>query len=315
MATAVAQLDELIATTYDKVRPVLADQITTETPLLAALNSNARVTQDGGKRIVRPLLFAYNDTVGSYDGYDLIDTTPQDGFGEAIYEWKQYAGSITIDGRTERLNAGSSRIISILQGKIEQLRVSIEEDLGTMLWGSGTGNSSKDFLGLAAIVAATGTLGGVDSSTETWWQCGTASDVDLTTLDGVSALNSVVNARRIAKSKPDFGFTTETVYSAYEALVLPSLRFQDNGMADLGFDNLKHKGVTLLFDNDAPTDEIFYINSNHLEFVQHQDCWMKMGEFKSPVNQDARTALILSMGELVTDVRRAHALVTGVITP
>ncbi len=315
MATPAAQLDELIATTFDKVRPVLADQITLEVPLFAALNSTGSVTEDGGKRIVKPLLFAFNDTVGSYDGYDLIDTTPQDGFGDAVYEWKQYAGSVTIDGRTERLNAGSSRIISILQGKIEQLRVSVEEDLGTMLWGDGTGNSSKDFLGLTAIVSASGTLGGVDSSTETWWKSGVQVGVDLTTLDGISTLNSVVNNRRIAKSKPNFGFTTESIYSAYEALVLPNLRFQDNGMADLGFDNLKHKGVTLLFDNDATSGDIFYINTQHLEFVKHSDCWMKMGEFKSPVNQDARTALVLSMGELVTDCRRAHALVSSVTVP
>jgi hypothetical protein len=315
MATSADQLDELIATTFDNVSGVLADQITTETPLLAALDSRSAVKKDGGKRIVKQVLYAFNDTVGSYDGYDLFDTTPQDGFGEAVYEWKQYVGTVTIDGRTLRLNSGSPRIIDILAGKIEQLRVSIEEDLGTMLWGDGTGNSSKDFLGLAAIVAASGTLGGIDPSTETWWKSGTASGVDLTTLDGVSDLNTVVNARRIAKSKPDFGFTTEAVYSAYEALVLPQLRFTDNAMADLGFDNLKHKGVTLMFDNDAPSAKLFYINTKYLEFVQHSDCWMTRGPFREPVNQDAKTMPVLSMGELVTDVRRAHAVVSSIVVP
>lgn len=87
MASGTGQLDEIIATTFDKVRPVLADQITVELPLLAALNSKGSVVEDGGKRIVRPVLYALNDTVGSYDGYDLIDTTPQDGFGEAIYDY------------------------------------------------------------------------------------------------------------------------------------------------------------------------------------------------------------------------------------
>ena len=89
-ATPASQLDELITTTFDKVKPVLADQITNENPLLAALNSKSRVTTDGGLTIRRPVLFAFNDTVGSYSGYDLIDTTPQDGFrtqGRCLIAW------------------------------------------------------------------------------------------------------------------------------------------------------------------------------------------------------------------------------------
>jgi hypothetical protein len=314
MATAAAQLDELIATTFDKVRPVLADQITTEVPLLAALNSKMKVTEDGGKRIVRPVLYAFNDTVGSYDGYDLVDTTPQDGFGDAIYEWKQHSGSVTIDGRTELLNAGSSRIIAILQAKIEQLRVSIEEDLGTMLWGAGTGNGGKDFLGIQAIVADSGTLGGIDPTTETWWKSQVVSSADLSTIDGVRTLNSVLNSRRIAKSRPDFEFTDQTSFEAYEALAAPNIRFQDLKMADLGFETVAHKTAEVLFDNDCPAGKWYFINSKYLEFVRHSQRWLDMGPFKSPVNQDAKTALVLSMGELVTDVRRAHAVISSVVS-
>src|SRR6266542_2390940 len=154
MATSAAQLDEIIATTFDQVKPVLRDQITNENPLLAALNSKAKVTQDGGKQLRRPVMYALNDTVGSYSGYDLIDTAPQDGFGYAVYDWKQYAGSVTISGRDRRLNSGAPAIISLLQAKIEQLRLSVEEGLSTMIWADVTteGNSGKDFLSVPMIV-------------------------------------------------------------------------------------------------------------------------------------------------------------------
>jgi hypothetical protein len=85
MATPAVQLDELFATTFQKVRATLADQVTKETPLLAALSTKSRVTEDGGLTIRRPVMFDLNDTVGSYQGYDLIDVTPQDGFGYAEY--------------------------------------------------------------------------------------------------------------------------------------------------------------------------------------------------------------------------------------
>jgi hypothetical protein len=314
MASPVAQLDEIIATTFDKVRPVLADQITVELPLLAALNSKGSVTEDGGKRLAKPVLYALNDTVGSYDGYDLLDTTPQDGFGEAVYDWKQYAGAVTIDGRTERLNSGAAQIINILTAKIEQLRVSMEDDLNSMFWGDGTGNSSKDFLGLQAIVKSSGTLGGIDPATETWWKSRTASGTDLTTIDGVRDLNTMRNGLRIAKSVPDFGFTTQTVFEAFEALMAPNIRFESTAMGDLGFENVAYKGATVLFDNDCPSASWYFLNSKYLQFTKHSGTWLKMGPFVSPVNQDAKTALVISMGELVTDVRRAHGYLTSIVT-
>jgi hypothetical protein len=314
MASPAAQLDEIIATTFDKVKPVLADQITVELPLLAALNSKGSVVEDGGKRIVKPVLFALNDTVGSYDGYDLIDTTPQDGFGEAVYDWKQYAGSVTIDGRTERLNAGSAQIINILSAKVDQLRVSMEDDLNSMLWGAGTGNSSKDFLGLAAIIKGSGTLGGIDPSTETWWVSRTDTAMDLTTIDGVKDMGAMYNGLRIAKSHPDFVFTTQAAYEAYEALAAPNIRFEGQMKADLGFESVAFRGAEVLFDADCTSASMYFVNSKYLQFTKHRDAWLKMLPFASPVNQDAKTALVVSMGELVTDVRRAHGLISGIVS-
>jgi hypothetical protein len=314
MASGTGQLDEIIATTFDKVRPVLADQITVELPLLAALNSKGSVVEDGGKRIVKPVLYAYNDTVGSYDGYDLIDTTPQDGFGEAVYDWKQYAGAVTIDGRTERLNSGSAQIINILTAKIEQLRVSMEDDLNSMLWGLGTGNSGKDFLGIQAIVAASGTLGGIDPSTETWWKSRADTAMDLTTIDGVRDIGAMFNGLRIAKSYPDFGFTTQAVFEAYEALAAPNIRFESPLKADLGFQTVSFRTAEVMFDADCPSATWYFLNSKHLQFVKHSSAWLKMLPFASPVNQDAKTALVISMGELVTDVRRAHGVISGIVT-
>jgi hypothetical protein len=35
-------------------------------------------------------------------------------------------------------------------------------------------------------------------------------------------------------------------------------------------------------------------------------------DFVRPANQDAKVALILSMGQLITDSRRSHAYATGI---
>lgn len=313
MATGANQLDEIFATTFPKVKKTLADQVTTEVPLLAALNLRSKVTEDGGRTIDRQVLYALNDTVGSYDGYDPIDVTPQDGFGYATYSWKQYAGSVTIDGRTEAINMGSAQIIPILQAKFDQLRVSMEMDVNAMLWGDGTGNSSKDFLGIQAIVNDSGILGGIDPTTETWWKSRkVTSAISLATTAGVKTLNSILNSLKLVKSRPRVEFTTQANYESYEALAVPNIRFNDLRLADLGFETVAHKGAEVLYEDNVPANHWYFLNTEHLEFVQHSARWMKLLDFVRPADQDAKTALVVSMGNLVTDVRRAHGVATNV---
>ena len=313
MATPAAQLDEIIATTYQKVKPVLSDNVTKESPLLAILDSKSRVSEDGGRVLQRPILYALNDTVGSYSGYDPIDVTPQDGVGLAEYSWKQYAGSVTIDGLSELVNEGSARILNLLEQKFEQLRLSMTEDLNAMLWGDGTGNSSKDMLGLQAIIAASGTLGGIDSGTETWWKSTVVSSaISLATTAGVKSLNSILNSLRLAKSTPDIEFTTQAMFESYEALAVPNIRFNDTSKAELGFQTISHKTAEVLFEDNVPSGYWYFINSKFLEFVKKNNRWMKMLDFVRPANQDAKTALVVSAGNLITGVRRAHGVATSV---
>lgn len=311
MATPTNQLDQLIATTFDRYRPALADQITKETSLLAALNLKSRVQGDGGLTIRRPVMYALNTTVASYNGYDLIDTTPQGGFGYAEYQWRQVAGALTIDGRTERINAGPSEIINLLQAKFDQLRLSFEDKFTTMLWGDGTGNGGKDLLGLGAIIGNTGVLGGIDSATETWWQSVVNATGGAFSSVGLTRINNTFNSLSVNGSRPDFEFTTQAMFEAYEALASVNIRFTQTQMADLGFEALAHKTAEVVFEPAVTAGNWLFINSAHLEFVQHRDAWLLRKPFVEPANQDARVAKVLCMGNLITDMRRAHGKATG----
>lgn len=341
------QFDVLVTTTLDKIRPVLRDQISNENILLAWLNMKSRVTLDGGTVIRRPLLFAFNDTVGSYSGYDLIDVTPQEGLGWAEFPYAQHAGSVTISGEEVKKNSGTAQLINLLQAKMDQLKLSIADDLNAMLFGSGNGNGGKDMIGLMGIVsdgkqfgsADTGAalptgasvtdthFGGIDAATYTWWVSEEKSLVDLTTFDGVDDLNDLYNSIRVNRSKVDLELTTQANYQAYEALAVPNVRFQSLKAADLGFETVAHKTAEVVFDPDVPVSGAwndglntitgggawFMLNSERLEFVQHSDSWLTPTEFVRPYNQDAKTALILSMGNLISDSRRSHGIVLGTV--
>jgi hypothetical protein len=308
------QFDILVTSTLDKSRPKLADQITQDNALTAYLEMKSRVTLDGGTVVRRPLVFAFNDTVTTYSGFDIIDTTPQEGLGWAEYEWRQHAGSVVISGEEVRKNSGAAQLINLLQAKVDQLRFSVADDMNAMLWASSVGNGGKDFNSIPVIVKDSGTFAGIDPTVYTWWKSTLKTGIDLTVFDGIQSMNNLYNSIRLQKSKVDVEFCSQAVFEAYEALAVPNVRFNDLKMADLGFQAVAHKGAELIFEPDVPSASLYMLNSDRLEFVHHSSAWLDLTEFQRPYNQDAKVALILSMGQLLTDSRRSHGFATSITT-
>ena len=54
------------------------------------------------------------------------------------------------------------------------------------------------------------------------------------------------------------------------------------------------------------------LNSGSLELVQHKNRLFSISEFGKPTNQDLRVAQVFWAGELTTNNRRKHGLLTGV---
>lgn len=298
--------DQLVATTLDNyISNTLADNISKQIALYAFLDMKGSVVEDGGLTIREPLLYALNNTVGSYSGYDTIDVTPQDGIGYAEYQWRNLAGSVTISMDDELKNAGSSQVLKLLQAKLDQLELSFTESLNAMFFADGTGNGGKDMLGLQALVDNTGTVGGINSATETWWQSTVDSTISLAT--NIAELNTMFNSVIRGADRPDFEITTQTGFEKYENLSSPNIRFQSTQLADLGFESIAHKNAEVVFDAQCPAGNWFILNSKHLKLVKHSQAWMKRLDFVRPYNQTAKTAIVVSLGNLITNNRRMFA--------
>lgn len=308
-----ASFDALISTTLKKYTPTLEDNIFSNVTLLYWLREAGHIEKiSGGEQIVEPLLYAVNGTTGSYAGYDNIPTAPQEGISAAAYDWRQYAVSVAISGIEEAKNSGKEAVISLLKAKIDQAEMSAMDQMNVMFYADGTGNGSKDWLGLAAIVdpsPSTGTVGGIDASTETWWRNKQASEGGVLQL---STLSNMFNQCTKGKIKPEFCLTTQAVWEEYEALLQPQLRYQSSKAADAGFENLLYKSSPVMWDEDCTTQSWYFLNSKFLKLKVHSDVWFKPSPFEKPHGQDARFSQILSYGNLVTNNRRFLGVITGI---
>ena len=67
---------------------------------------------------------------------------------------------------------GPEAFIDLFAGRVEQAERELVNNLSTGIYSDGTGSSSKQITGLQALVsdAGTGTVGGINSTTYTWWK-------------------------------------------------------------------------------------------------------------------------------------------------
>ena len=316
MAAGNSNFDEILSTTLKNYVPKLTDNIFSARPLFYALTNGQTIRRiSGGAKIVVPVIYGTNSTAGSYSGTDTIDTTAQTGISAAEYDWKQYAATVTISGVEEAKNNGEAQIIDLLEGKIFQTQETIIENMNTMLFGNGTGNSNKDWLGLSALVGSTGSPGGIDATDadNSWWR-------SAVTNQGSSAITlasmaTLYNNCSVGNDQPTIGITGQNQYEAYEALLVDQIRYTDTEMADGGFQNLLFKGCPLTFDGTlAGEGKLYFLNTKYLQLVAHSDVWFKPTPFVRPTNQDAVYSQLLCYGELTTSNRARQGFMYG-ITP
>lgn len=308
----------LLSTTLKKYRKTLVDQIHKSNAVFYYLKEKGALKElDGGERIVVPLMYGKNTTAVSYSGYDTLDTTPQEGIDSAEFNWKQYSVSITIDGKTERQNMGSTKIIDVLEAKTKQARMSLTESLSTGLFSDGTGNGSKDLTGLVAMVSNSGTYGGINSANYAWWKAGVESTSEAL---GLPKMRTGFNTASLGgKDTPDLIVTTQPLYESYESLLVTTgsnttVRFNSEGtkkLGDAGFQVLEFKGQPIVWDELCNSGVMYFLNTNHMNLSVHKDANFEVSDFVKPENQDARVAQILFMGNLTCDRRSSFYKLTA----
>jgi hypothetical protein len=238
-----------------------------------------------------------NGSASSYATYDTINvaSAQTDSITAAEYTWKQYAVSVAISGLEEKQNSGVEQIIDLLESKIMIAEETAAEKLDQMFFLDGTGNGAKDWLGLAAIVLATGTLGGIDGTAQAYWRSYVDSTAAALTL---AQMTTAYNTCSVGADQINLIITTQALFEKYESLVQPQLRFTDTKMADGGFQNLLFKGAPLTYDSYCQSGVVYFLNGRYLRLVGHKDQWFEATPFVKPRDQDAKYAQILAYGEL-----------------
>lgn len=303
---------EILSTTLRDYQSDFADNVTNKNALLTRLKEKGNLTiTDGGASIQEQLAYAENSTFQYYSGYETLDVSASDTLTSANYDWKQAAVNVTISGLEKRQNSGSSKIIDLIASRVKVANMTMANQINTGLYSDGTGSGGKEIGGLQLIVAddpTTGTVGGIDASTNTFWR---NTSYDATTDGGAAAtsanitgyMNTVYNGLVRGTDKPDLIVADTNYFNLYEQSLQNIQRINTSSLGSTGFTALDYKGVPVILDDNVPTNHMYFLNTDYLFFKAHEDANFTMGEMKSGTNQDAFVMPILFMGNMTCSNR------------
>ena len=265
----------------------------------------------------------------SYSGYEVLNIAPNSPVSSASFDFKQYAGAISMSGLEMLQNSGKEAIIDLMDGRMQIAEKQLMNRIDYDCYQDGTGNGSKNITGLALAIPddpTTGTYGGISRSSFAFW----GSQYYRGVTDGgaaVSATNigqymTTLSLRCVRGSdKPDLFIASSNYYGFYVNSLQAIQRVNSStgsGSAGTGFPSLKFYGGGIEADvvlgggisgavsatqstSGATASHMWMINTDYFFWRPHRDRnFVPIGGERQSVNQDAVVKLIGWAGNLTS---------------
>ena len=341
-AALMKNLDAVISSTMEKIRPKLTDNIGTSNAFFHKLmKSDQYESYDGGTLISEPLMYALAD-LEAYAGYDELVSDPIDGITTALFPARQVAAPISYNMKEAIEN--KRQIFSLVKAKTTQAQMGIEEGFAKhFMQGSGDGaletphtnqaTGAQSLEPVAALIAkdptAAANIGSISQMDNEWWR-NVAKDFSAanTTNLFMNALNNLYNTCALGSGGPPNLILMDQL--SYEYFVLAHY---DKFRADLPtntefpFENKKFKNAMVVMDEKVPNYDdnvldasganngsivVFNTKFFKVRYIPERNFEMLRDEngnaFQKPLKGDSRLGHVAWMGQATVNNRRKQGL-------
>lgn len=278
--------ERILSLTQDKLVPKVVDNIINSSVLASRVMRNAKAWS--GETLRRPIKVSNSGLGGSFFGLDTFSTSTSDTTVRLAYDIRAFEQPVVIPGIERSVNSVSeTQVVDLVKFKLEEAELEAADAIGGLLYGDGTGNSSKDFLGLGAIVddgTDVGTIGGLSRTTFSVLNATRTASGGTLTLLKMATLHSAISAGSTPGHGPTIIISDETVWDLYEQLLTPTVRETytmfgppttgnvggiqpSKGLeATAGFVALSYKGIPYVKDEKATSQTMYFLNENYLDW-------------------------------------------------
>jgi hypothetical protein len=309
MALTYAQLSAIAQNTIEKT---LTDNVYSATPVLKRFTDKAKKI-GGGMQIQVPVISSKPTGGGSYADLDTLTITRSDNMSAAVYDWKQYFEPVRVSRLDLAKTSGDAAKLDLIASKIKIAESNFAENLSVGLQGDGTGNSGKDLTGFGAMIAASGTYGGIAPADLASWAAVVKANGGTDRALTLALIQSLIGACSNGKDVPTLLMAQQKVYDEAYALFTPFQRIESEEMGKLGFKSLMINGIPLVVDSHVAAKTLVAVNEDYANLYIHKDNNMRKEHHASLETTDSMLTKIFWMGNLGCSQRRAHGKLTDII--
>jgi hypothetical protein len=304
-------LSDILATTIESRTKTIADNVTKNNAVLMKLKQQGKQkTFSGGSKILQELSFAENNNGGWYSGYDILPVGVSDVISAAEFNIKQAAVPVVISGLEMLQNSGKEKMIDLLDSRLSVAESTLANLISGGLYSDGTGAGGKEIDGLDAMVPldpTTGTYGGIDRATWTFWRSQLSDQTAANGLDAAKIQgywNTLWASMVRGTDRPDLIMVDNEVWGAYMQSLQSLQRFTSPETGNLGFPTIKFMDADVCLDGGiggfCPAGTAFFLNSKYLHYRPHaQRNMVPLAPSKRyATNQDAEVQILAWAGNL-----------------
>ncbi len=329
--------------TLEEIVPRVVDTVLRSNTFATKMLSKTK--RFGAATMDFPIKYQVGTAIQSFLGFDALPTSFTDTRVLMKYNPRFVAANVALAGTDILANNTAAKVLDLTRVEMQSRAQDLADGLGTMLWGDGTGNNSKDFLGLAAIVDngnSVPTIGGLSRSTYPTLDSTVTSAATLS----LATMRTLYNAIADATIAPTRAYTDYPTWALYEQLLQPQekifkeVNIVPNYKGYEGFAGLMYAGMEIVPDRKATTGVLVFLNENFLDFYgldadlaafegskkvdvagklfagnqynETSNLGFYWTGFIKTTTQFAFNSFIISAGNLCTDNPRRHGKLTGV---
>lgn len=330
--------NRVLTTTRDAFVPKVVDSILGSNVFATKMLEKAK--KWNGEKMTFPVKVSKNESGSSFSGYDLLSTTAADTRIKLQFDPKFYSIPVSLPLDEVSVNGTDEKVLDLIATEMQSSAQDAADDIGSLFFGNGTGNGSKDFLGLAAIVddgSSVATYGGQSRTTYTTLKATVTASSGTISLAKMRTLKNAVGS---GAQQPTIGVTTEAVKALYETLLQPMQRItrttsNDKSSVGTGFPALDFDGMPIVADEKCTSGALYFLNENFLNWyglpmkmtepINYKSVNIEGNDYSSlkglgfswsgwvkPANQAAIVGHIYLGGQLISENPKRQGVLTGI---
>ena len=313
------QYTELTYVTRRAFTPKMVVQIYNSTPLMAALIANSQTASGGVSSVTVPVQGSQfvNAQWSDYSG-SFAQPSVQQGAYNAEFNLKLLVSPVPFLGMEGAVQQDYA-IIPLIEARMNDATNVMMDAMATSLYTNST--NTQQFTGLPIAVDSSGTYGGIDRSTYSWWQSKdyAAGSVNPTRQNVLQYISGTVKNCAEVPTFGVCGFGTWTLlaqdYVGQEQyMITPGSGFDgDANGPQAAFRALMVAGVPIYPDPYCPEGTLYLLNTNYMSLYIHEQASFAFTGFEStlPNFQIGYVGAVLMIAEMVSTKPKSMTKVTN----